>query len=524
MAARSREKNFRTVRMVPEEVASGMFIPQQTIGSVLCCMCGVPMQPNAANMCIKCLRSHVDITEGLQKHVTIIHCPECGGYLQPPKTWIKAELESNDLLLFCLKRLKKPSSVRVVHAEFIWTEPHSKRIKVRVRIQKEALHGAILEQPYVVEFTQQEHMCDPCTRVQANPDQWVAAVQVRQHVPHRRTFFFLEQLILKHGAAERAINIKEMDQGIDFFFGNRSHAVKFVEFLGSVVPCRSRHDKQLVSHDSKSNNYNYKYTFSVEICPICREDLICLPPKVSNSLGNLGPLVLCMKVSDSIFLLDPATLRSAHLDANQFWRLPFKPLLTSRQLVEYLVFNVEVEGPRTTVGKKDYALAYAEVARVSDIGRTFIVRTHLGHLLEPGHTALGYDLYASNSNDPEVDKYRGLVFPEAVLIKRSHEEERRKARGKPRPWKLKNMKMEVDDSAKRFDEEKKNTEYEEFLRDLEVDPELRFNISFYRNKERQPSEMASTDGENDEPLALEDLLAELKLREDEEEDGDDMAG
>uniref|UniRef100_A0A1D1XGH5 60S ribosomal export protein NMD3 n=1 Tax=Anthurium amnicola TaxID=1678845 RepID=A0A1D1XGH5_9ARAE len=500
--------------MMPEEVAAGMFRPRQTVGSVLCCMCGIPMEPNAANMCVKCLRSRVDITEGLQKHVTIIHCPECGTYLQPPKTWVKAELESKELLTFCIKRLKNMNKVRLVHAEFIWTEPHSKRIKVKLRIQKEALNGAILEQAYVVEYTQQEHMCESCSRVQANPDQWVASVQVRQHVPHRRTFFYLEQLILKHGAAERAINIKEMDQGIDFFFGNRSHAIKFVEFMGSVVPIRSRNDKQLVSHDLKSNNYNYKYTFSVEICPICREDLICLPPKVTNSLGNLGPLVLCMKVSDSILLLDPLTLRSAFMDVNQYWRSPFKPLLTSRQLVEYLVFNVEVEGPKVTVGKKDYSLAYAEVARISDVGRTFIVRTHLGHLLEPGHTALGFDLYGSNSNDPELDKYRGFVLPEAVLIKRSYEEERTKTRGRSRPWKLKNMKMEVDNSSKsRLDEEKKNTEYEDFLRDLEVDPELRFNISFYRNKERELSEMVSTDGEDDEPIELEDLLAELKLKD-----------
>jgi nonsense-mediated mRNA decay protein 3 len=65
--------------------------------------------------------------------------------------------------------------------------------------------------------------------------------------------------------------------------------LEFGEFIDKVAPVRSRHDKQLVSQDTKSNNYNYKYTFSVEICPICREDLICLPPKVAASLGNLGP-------------------------------------------------------------------------------------------------------------------------------------------------------------------------------------------------------------------------------------------
>ncbi|MQL84092.1 hypothetical protein Taro_016591 [Colocasia esculenta] len=502
-----------------------MFWPQQTVGSVLCCMCGIPMEPNAANMCIKCLRSRVDITEGLQKHVTIIHCPECNSYLQPSKTWIKSELESNELLIFCINRLKNMNKVRLVHAQFIWTEPHSKRIKVKLRIRKEALNGAILEQPYIVEYTRHEHMCESCIRVQANPDQWVASVQVRQLVPHRRTFFFLEQLILKHGQAERAINIKQMDRGIDFFFGNDSHARQFVAFLRLVVPVdRPRNAEQLVSHDPKSNIDNHKHTYSVKICPICREDLICLPPKVSNKLGNLGPLVLCMKVSKDILLVDPFTLRSHSLGADEYWELGFKPLLTSRQLVEYLVFNVEVEGPKITIGKKDYCLASAEVARVSDVGKTFMVRTHLGHLLEPGHTALGYDLYGANINDPELERYKGLVLPDVVLIKRSYEEEHKKIHGKPRPWKLKNMKMEVDSSSKgKIDEEKKNTEYEEFLRDLEVDPELRFDISFYRNKERAPSEMASTEEDDDEAVELEDLLAELKLKDGEENDNSDMA-
>jgi nonsense-mediated mRNA decay protein 3 len=79
---------------------AGMFMVTQTIGSVLCCTCGIPMAPNSANMCVKCLRSEVDITEGLQKNAIIIHCPECDTYLQPPRTWVKAQLESKELLTF----------------------------------------------------------------------------------------------------------------------------------------------------------------------------------------------------------------------------------------------------------------------------------------------------------------------------------------------------------------------------------------------------------------------------------------
>ena len=73
---------------------------------------------------------------------------------------------------------------------------------------------------------------------------------------------------------------------------------------------------------------------------------------------------------------------------------------------------------------------------------------------------------------------------------------------------------------RRIDQDKKNSEYGQFLKDLEENPDLRFNISLYRNKEYRPSEIASvTDGEELPSVPLEELLADLDLSE--EEDGDD---
>ncbi|KAL2550927.1 nonsense-mediated mRNA decay NMD3 family protein [Forsythia ovata] len=461
---------------------AGMFTVPKTIGSVLCCKCGILMQPNAANMCAKCLLSEVDITEGLQKHVVIIHCPECESYLQPPRTWIKTQLESKELLTFCIKRLKNLNKVHLVHAEFIWTEPHSKRIKVRLRVQKEVLNGAVLEQAYTVKYVVQDQMCESCTF----------------------------RLILING-------------WLQFNCGS-IHAGKFVDFVGEVAPIRKRNDKQLVSHDQKSNNYNYKYTFSVEICPICREDLICLPPKVAASQGNLGPLVICTKVTNSVALLDPFTLRHCFLNAEQYSRVPFTALLSSRQLVEYIVLDIETVSSEVVGGGSKYVVADAQITRVSDFGKNdiiFNVRTHLGHLLNPGDYALGCDLYGANSNDIELDRYNGLVVPEVILIKKSYEEKRQRKRNKPRSWKLKSLNMEIDNSTRGRDhEEKMDSEYEQFKRDLEENPELRFNISLYRNKEYQPSEMASeTDGEDFPSIRIEELLADLELSDEEMGDG-----
>ena len=53
-------------------------------------------------------------------------------YLQPPSFWVVCSLESRELMALCLKRLKNLSKVKLIDAIFVWTEPHSKRIKVRI--------------------------------------------------------------------------------------------------------------------------------------------------------------------------------------------------------------------------------------------------------------------------------------------------------------------------------------------------------------------------------------------------------
>ena len=77
--------------------------------------------------------------------------------------------------------------------------------------------------------------------------------------------------------------------------------------------------------------------------------------------------------------------------------------------------------------------------------------------MNPRDYALGYDLYWANSNDIEIEKHKGLVIPEAILIRKSYEEKHQKKRGKPRAWKLKSLDMEVDDKN-RTDQEKINSE------------------------------------------------------------------
>ena len=38
-----------------------------------------------------------------------------------------------------------------------------------------------------------------------------------------------------------------------------------------------------MSHDANSNVYNYKYTYAVEIVPICKDDLLFLPARLAQA-------------------------------------------------------------------------------------------------------------------------------------------------------------------------------------------------------------------------------------------------
>jgi len=88
-------------------------------------------------MCVTCIRSQVDITEGIPKQLTCHWCKGCERYLEPPNKWVVAPLESKELLAYCLRRIKQLNKVKLVDASFIWTEPHSKRIKLKLTVQKE---------------------------------------------------------------------------------------------------------------------------------------------------------------------------------------------------------------------------------------------------------------------------------------------------------------------------------------------------------------------------------------------------
>jgi nonsense-mediated mRNA decay protein 3 len=130
--------------------------------------------------------------------------------------------------------------VRLVDAAWVWTEPHSMRLKIRLTVQREVTSGgAILQQSFVVTFVVRNQQCVEC-QASFRQGTWKNLVQVRQKVGHKRTFLYLEQLILKHGAHRGCLSIETFKDGMDFYFPDKGKAARFMSFLEDVVPLKVR--------------------------------------------------------------------------------------------------------------------------------------------------------------------------------------------------------------------------------------------------------------------------------------------
>lgn len=125
------------------------------------------------------------------------------------------------------------------------------------------------------------------------------------------------------------------------------------------------------------------------------------------------------------------------------------------------------------------------VSRTSDWD-TFDCKTHLGTAIRPGAILQGYDLTKLNIEDLEHRKN----IPDIVIVKRVYDKTKRKNR----IWKLNRIDNDgvmVDEAATNEKNKKRiskaqNTaseDFENFMDDIEVNPEMQKNIRLYKNKE-----------------------------------------
>ena len=114
-------------------------------------------------------------------------------------------------------------------------------------------------------------------------------------------------------------------------------------------------------------------------------------------------------------------------------------------------------------------MADVYICRPSEVGTNEIhTRTHLGHLLKPGDTVMGYDLSNCNVNDDNFDKLNRDNLSDVVIVKKKYAD--KSVRNRRRKFRLRHL----DENA--MDRTSVNRDYTDFLEDLEEDPDFRQNI------------------------------------------------
>lgn len=222
-----------------------------------------------------------------------------------------------------------------------------------------------------------------------------------------------------------------------------------MKFIQSQVVVRITQSKKLISHNEQNSTANMKFTILIEIAPVCKDDLVLLPEKLSRKLGGIGPLVLCYKISKSINIVDVKTMETFEIDNATYWKYQFGSLMTRSDLVPFVVVNidkVDFEVNESKAAKRNkFKLVEAEVQRDSDIGvtdKTYFTFTHLGDTLEFNNTVLAYDLEAAH-----LEGFNRDDFPDVVLVRKSYPKSRDKRKEKKRNWKLKHINIEADKGA-----------------------------------------------------------------------------
>lgn len=476
--------------------------------TILCCICGVAIESNETRMCLDCVRARSDVTDSIPRQGVIHLCKPCGRY-EGERQWLKCEWESKELLALCLKKIKAfgdgSKAPRLVDAKFVWTESHSRRIKIQLTLQKEVIRNTTLQQQMIIEFKVAYKQCEDCTKSQT-PHLWIAQVQVRQRAEHKRSLLYLEQLILAHHAHENCVNIVDNPDGLDFQFGKVQHANNFVNFVRNFLPVKVQAKAtQQVSHDCKNNTYHNKYTTLLEIAGVCRDDLVFLKKSTASKLGGCSQIMLCERVSTGIRLRDPFTLRGCDIDNENYWKEPFEAFMRRRDLSQFVVMNVEpvdfgtvnkagVAGrfltgmmssteEKSTVKKSWGALSKnvlveVELCKQSDMGKvdsSIMTRSHLGHILRVGDFVECFDLTKSNSKEgeKEYDSFIEKVPYQVIIVRKVPEK---------KVAKLVNFDLKELPKASATGQDVKVSAtmalaHQEFLQDLQDDDEMQKNLA-----------------------------------------------
>lgn len=310
--------------------------------------------------------------------------------------------------------------------------------------------------------------------------------------------------------------------------------------------------KKLIGTDDKSNISNFKYTNLVEICPLCKDDLLYLPARTARNIGNISRLVIVKNISEVIHLLDPFTGQVAQLSGDQYWRDPLRPVITAARsrMTRFVVLGKEPVVLQRNVSKKSATrklrnqLATLTLAREDDLGvndQQFEINSHVGYLMKSGDVCVGYDLTETQFVEDDAEEMRSTgKLPDVIVIRKLYggvaANEANAA--KKRIWRLQRLDVEIADDLKSAKALKNKAEAddideEDFMREVEADKEMRSQMNLYKSEQLKAKaleadeamkEEGDDEDEDDQEIKLDELLDGLVMDAGPDEEDDIVAG
>lgn len=261
-----------------------------------------------------------------------------------------SEPESPGLMALCLRKVTGLNKVKLIDAYWIWTEPHSKRLKIAIDIEKAVLDDKLtLRQKLEVEYVVKNRQCLECIR-EASEHTWGSQIQLRQRNQNSSSLIQLESALTKAGMHNLMLSVDVVKYGMNLFFKNKNQAEKVVNFISALLPVRVKSSKKMVSSNKQSNTQKYEYVYMVDVIPLCKHDLVYitkemrLPSSLSaSSSSNAGEFMIVEKLSSSLHLVNPLTLHRIEMTASKYFAMtiPLTAVMNSKQLVSYIVLDLE---------------------------------------------------------------------------------------------------------------------------------------------------------------------------------------
>jgi len=370
------------------------------LASILCPECGQPTVAREDScLCVACVASREDWSVRLAAHVerypkvlSFTRCSGCGlvaaGESRRAR-WIEAEHESEALLAVLLRRAKGAllgkraastveglsralggGQLELREARLVWTEPHSRRVRVEVTVRHASASGAATARTCLLEFVEERRQCERCGSErkskkmgQGNGD-FAAKVQIRAKRVDggeggARTLRSLEEFVR---ARREPATARRVPRGLDVEFESRQAAARFVHDLRRVAPIKlDGTSRKLVTHDERSATAEFQKTSLVHVPPVDKRDLVLVD----------GTLALVLNVRNSIKLLELPAASRREVSADKFFREPFDPVASAADL---LVFDA------------------VDAAHAVRRGDTPPRRCFAPFPCRPGASYLGYDL------------------------------------------------------------------------------------------------------------------------------------